>query len=106
MLVVRTIGIGQAGYYLDARTPETWAGTGCEALGLSGRVDRAALVAALSGCDPDGHRAARAEITVHRAGFDLIFGAPKSVSLLAALTDGLSRPSDANAGPVRSSRRE
>jgi len=77
VLVVRTIGIGQAGYYLDGRTPETWAGTGCAALGVSGRVDRATLVAALSGCDPDGHRLLQRRSTVHRAGFDLIFGAPK-----------------------------
>ena len=98
MLVVRTIGRGQAGYYLDGRTPEMWVGTGCAALGLSGQVDRAALVAALSGCDPDGHLLLQRRSTLHRAGFDLIFGAPKSVSLLAALTDGLSRPPEANAG--------
>src|ERR1017187_3033040 len=54
MLVVHKVSVGQAGYYLDGRSPGIWTGTGCDALGVAGAVDRATFVAALSGCDRDG----------------------------------------------------
>jgi conjugative relaxase-like TrwC/TraI family protein len=97
MLVVRKIGVGQADYFLDGRALGYWTGTGCGALNLAGKVDRAAFVEVLSGCGPGGRHLLRRNSPGHRAGFDLVFAAPKSVSLLAGLTDGLG-PERAAAG--------
>jgi conjugative relaxase-like TrwC/TraI family protein len=91
MLVVHKIGLGQAGYYLDGRSTGVWTGAGCDDLGLAGPVDQTTFEAALSGCDAGGRLLLSRRSPRRRAGFDLIFGAPKSVSLLAALMwNGLS----------------
>src|ERR1700681_363391 len=98
MLVVRKVGVGQADYYLDGRTPGLWAGAGAEALSLAGAIDRTSFVEALSGSDPDGHHLLRRKSPQHRAGFDLVFAASKSVSLLAGLTDRLGSTSGPTLG--------
>lgn len=82
---------GAANYYArdnyyagqEAEAAGTWFGQGAEALGLNGRVEAAAFEAVLAGRLPNG-----VELTVpsgqdRRAGLDLVFSAPKSLSLLA-----------------------
>ncbi len=97
MLRVAKLRVGGHPYYfeplgLDGRPPTEapglWVGRGSAAFGLDGTVDRAALEAALAGTDPGGRvlpGADRRRVVV--AGFDLSFGAPKSVSLLQALSE-------------------
>ena len=73
------------GYYSGDGAPSSWHGTGAAALGLSGPVNRDALVRVLEGHLPDGTdlttRGNRADD--RRLGVDLTFSAPKSVSILA-----------------------
>lgn len=67
-------------YSEDGRAPSSWWGAGAAALGLSGPVDAAQFGALLDGNMPDGttmHNGA----TGRRAGTDLTFSAPKSVSM-------------------------
>jgi conjugative relaxase-like TrwC/TraI family protein len=85
VLVFRSVGRGQAGYYLDGPGRGRWLGAGCAALGLEGAVAERAFKAALGGCRGDGSALLARIQKNRRAGFDLIFAAPKSVSLLAAL---------------------
>jgi conjugative relaxase-like TrwC/TraI family protein len=83
-------GVGAANYYAgdnyytDGQLTEAslWAGTGAEALGLSGEVDAQVFEAVLAGELPNGDRVAAGARGDHRPGFDLTFSAPKSVSLL------------------------
>jgi conjugative relaxase-like TrwC/TraI family protein len=86
-------------YYVNGRdTPGEWTGRGAHALGLTGRFDPDAaktLRELLEG----GHEGRRlvppvwrqdeagARVDVRRAGFDVTFSAPKSVSVLIALAD-------------------
>ena len=58
-----------------------WGGKGAEAAGLSGQVDKATFERALNGELPSGEKVGQVEN--RRAGFDLTFSAPKSVSLMA-----------------------
>jgi conjugative relaxase-like TrwC/TraI family protein len=89
MLKVKPIGPDVASYYLR-QGPGRWAGGGCAHLGLAGEVEPAELRAVLRGRHPREKRflpelrAAR-----RRAGWDLIFAAPKSLSLVAASQSGL-----------------
>jgi len=65
-----------------------WTGVAAEALGLEGNVAPDALRAMLRGENPaDGIELRRIGAGAERAGFDLTFSAPKSVSLLEALGD-------------------
>jgi conjugative relaxase-like TrwC/TraI family protein len=86
VLQVRTIGPGAGAYYLDgSRSAGTWIGPGAAALGLTGTVSETALGAVLSGQDPGtGRFLPHFRPARRRAGWDLVFSAPKSVSLLAA----------------------
>jgi conjugative relaxase-like TrwC/TraI family protein len=106
VLRVRTIYVSAAGaaaeyyacYLADApgEVPGVWSGRQADALGLDGVVDVDDLHALLEGHDPvTGTRLGRplvdrplADGTVVRAvaGFDATFSAPKSVSVLWALT--------------------
>lgn len=71
-------------YSEDGRAPSTWYGAGAQALGLAGVVDSLQFKSLLEGILPDGtelHSGADGR----RAGTDLTFSAPKSVSMQALI---------------------
>ena len=77
-------------YYLDGgEPPGRWCGTAAaESLGLEGNVDSEAFLAVMAGRDPAtgvdlGRRYGDGSVR----GFDATFSAPKSVSLLCALSN-------------------
>lgn len=77
-------------YYL--RSGGTWHGQGAERLGLSGGVNKDDFLCVASGCDPRSGKAvieAKSEKNGldHRAGIDITFSPPKSVSLAALSND-------------------
>jgi conjugative relaxase-like TrwC/TraI family protein len=85
MLVVKTIGRGAAGYYFRGQEAGRWLGRGCGLLGLEGTVDQGDLTAVLGGHHPEKSRFLPARRPPRRrAGWDLTFAAPKSLSVLAA----------------------
>jgi len=86
---LRTVAAGREEYYVGAgEAPGVWVGEGSAALGLAGHVGGAQLRTLLAGFSPGGERLGSRPIAATRvAGFDLTFSAPKSVSLLWALTD-------------------
>ena len=96
MLRVAKVRRGGHAYYLEVagngagtgiEAPGRWLGTGAAALGLRGEVDADALAAVLRGDDPvTARRLGRAHDRVTVAAFDLSFCAPKSVSMLHALS--------------------
>lgn len=85
------------GYYVNGRDlPGVWVGRGAQVLGLDGRFDTrdAAVLRELLDGSFAGERLVRpvwrrddtgARVDVRRAGFDVTFSAPKSVSTLMAL---------------------
>ncbi len=92
MLSIGLVSAGQEQYYLDlsredyyteSGEPEgQWFGTGAEALGLKGIVEKEYLSKLIRGFDPDGAKLVRnAGSKSRRAGLDLTFSAPKSVSV-------------------------
>ena len=84
MLMVRRLSVSAAGYYRSG-PPGQWLGGGAALLGLAGPVGLADLRAVLRGCDPStGEVLPSVCRPERRAGWDLIYAAPKSVSLLAA----------------------
>ena len=103
MLSVGKLAPGQHAYYVDSvargaeeyytgakEAPGTWLGTGSEALGLTGEVDGDTLGNLLRHADPSGRWRLTASQSVPTvAAFDATFCAPKSVSLLHALGDGV-----------------
>ena len=77
---------GPGGPGVAGESPGEWAGRGSEALGLRGAVGAPDLADVLSGRDPNGGGALRqAQGTRAVCGFDLVFAAPKAVSLLHLL---------------------
>lgn len=73
-------------YYSEGGdAPSEWFGNGAAQQGLSGDVDRAAFVQALDGVTADGQQLGtmREGELQHRAGWDMTFSAPKSVSIMA-----------------------
>ncbi|MBO0731446.1 MAG: relaxase domain-containing protein, partial [Acidimicrobiaceae bacterium] len=88
MLVVRGIGPNQAGYYWHDPGAQQWLGAGLRALGGEPTLDARSLRCLLEGIDPTTGEILAARPAGRRAGWDLIFAAPKSVSLLAALAPG------------------
>ncbi|SEB01150.1 MobF family relaxase [Rubrimonas cliftonensis] len=88
-----TSAAGASGYFnrddyytRDADSPSAWWGAGAERLGLAGRVERGAFEAVLEGRLPGVHERlgfAQQGAWKHKAGWDLTFSAPKSVSILA-----------------------
>jgi conjugative relaxase-like TrwC/TraI family protein len=101
MLSIGKMGAGQEGYYLakvaegaedyysgQGEAEGYWIGDAAEDLGLQGKVDPDQLVGMLTGANPATgepfglqHVAGRGPVP----GFDLTFGAPKSVSVIWAL---------------------
>jgi conjugative relaxase-like TrwC/TraI family protein len=83
--------LGRDDYYArGGEPPGRWAGAGAEHLSLHGPVTQAEFRAALNGLDPKtGDRLARhgGRTRDHAAGWDMTFSAPKSVSVLWALSD-------------------
>ncbi len=78
------------GTLVAGEEPGTWSGTGSAALGLSGRVAPGVFAEVLDGRDPGSGRPLGrhpgADGAAGRvAGYDLVFAAPKSVSLLHLL---------------------
>jgi conjugative relaxase-like TrwC/TraI family protein len=81
-------------YSRDGEPPGRWAGRGAERLSLAGPVTPAEFDAALQGVDPKtGERLAQVggRGREHSAGWDMTFSAPKSVSVLWALSEGHDR---------------
>ncbi|WP_316187721.1 MULTISPECIES: MobF family relaxase [unclassified Bradyrhizobium] len=81
-------------YSRDGDPPGRWAGRGAERLSLDGPVTRIEFDAALRGIDPKtGERLAQlgGRGREHAAGWDMTFSAPKSVSVLWALSDAPER---------------
>ncbi|MDX2287629.1 MAG: MobF family relaxase [Hyphomicrobiaceae bacterium] len=88
--------LGRDDYYTrGAEPPGRWAGEGSARLSLSGPVTRSEFDAALRGIDPKtGERIAQlgGRAQQHAAGWDMTFSAPKSVSVLWALSEPRDRP--------------
>ena len=87
---LRTVAAGREEYYTEAgESPGYRLGEGTRVLGLSGEVAPPDLRAVLAGVSPHGEILTAGGVTEARrmAGFDLTFSAPKSVSLLYALSD-------------------
>ncbi len=88
--------LGRDDYYLrHGEPPGRWAGEGAARLSLDGPVVRSEFEAALNGIDPKtGATLARlgGKAQNHAAGWDMTFSAPKSVSVLWALSDAGKRP--------------
>jgi conjugative relaxase-like TrwC/TraI family protein len=81
-------------YSRGGEPPGRWAGRGAERLSLTGPVTHAEFEAALQGLDPKtGARLAQigGRGREHSAGWDMTFSAPKSVSVLWALSEGSER---------------
>ena len=76
-------------YSREGEPPGRWAGKSAERLSLGGPVTHNEFAAALDGVDPKtGERLAKlGPGRKHYAGWDMVFSAPKSVSLLWALSD-------------------
>jgi len=83
--------LGRDDYYLrEDGLPGRWAGEGAARLSLSGPVTKSEFEAALKGIDPKtGERLAAlgGRVQHHAAGWDMTFSAPKSVSVLWALSE-------------------
>jgi len=81
-------------YNREGEPPGRWAGRGAERLSLAGPVTHAEFDAARQGVDPKtGERLAQVggRGREHSAGWDVTFSAPKSVSVLWALSEGHDR---------------
>lgn len=97
-----SIGAASGGYYASlaqedyyhagGEPPGQWHGQGAAALGLSGQVDKEQFLQLCDGFSPTGKALTQnAGKEDRRAGFDLCFSAPKSVSVLWALSDEKTR---------------
>ncbi|MGH9095150.1 MAG: relaxase domain-containing protein, partial [Acidimicrobiales bacterium] len=85
MLIVTPLSQGAATYFLDGPVPGRWVGAGPAELGLDGDVGGPELRRVLRGQDPRDGRYLPEWPGRRRAGWDLTFAAPKSLSLIAAL---------------------
>jgi conjugative relaxase-like TrwC/TraI family protein len=93
-----SIGVAQGSYYASlsaedyyhkgGEPPGVWHGEGAKELGLSGTVDKAEFLKLCDGFALDGEPLTQnAGKENHRAGWDLTFSAPKSVSVLWSQAD-------------------
>jgi Ti-type conjugative transfer relaxase TraA len=79
---------GQEDYYAGSgEAPGEWYGSGAAAVGLSGQVDGDEFSSLFRGVAPSGQRLRREPDERSVIGFDLTFGAPKSVSILYGIGD-------------------
>jgi conjugative relaxase-like TrwC/TraI family protein len=89
--------LGRDDYYArDGEPPGRWAGDAAERLTLKGPVTKAEFEAALSGRDPKTAAElvkSGGRVREHAAGWDMTFSAPKSVSVLWALSPEKARES-------------
>ena len=88
MVSITNINTGQAGHYYAkddyySRTSGRWTGRGAVALDLGGEVRKEDFERLLSGQDLHGGVLVAPGPKGHRAGVDLTFSAPKSVSVLS-----------------------
>jgi len=83
MLIINPASAGSARYWERSAVYSTWLGRGAPLLGLSGAVDVADLRAVMRGLGPGGVPLTSRPGLRQRQGWDLVFAAPKSVSLLA-----------------------
>lgn len=97
-----SIGIASGGYYASlanedyyhagGEPPGLWAGSAAEKLGLNGQVDKELFLKLCDGFSVDGKALTQnAGEENHRAGYDLTFSAPKSVSVLWSQADPFTR---------------
>ena len=85
MLVVRSASSRSVQYFFDGRDPGCWSRGADRLLGLRGPVDPEDLRMVLAGRDPRTSQFLPPRATARRRdGWDLIWSAPKSFSLLAA----------------------
>jgi conjugative relaxase-like TrwC/TraI family protein len=79
-------------YHAGGEPPGIWHGKEAEHFGVGGQVDRKEFLRLCEGYSKDGkERLVRNAGTDRRAGWDLTFSAPKSVSVTWALSDELTR---------------
>ncbi|MBI5587052.1 MAG: relaxase domain-containing protein, partial [Deltaproteobacteria bacterium] len=88
MVSITNINSGQAGHYYArddyySNSHGQWTGKGAETLGLRGEVEKEDFQRLLTGRDRHGDDLVQPGPKVHRAGVDLTFSAPKSVSILS-----------------------
>jgi len=88
VLSITNISGGQAGRYYTQdnyyqSTQARWQGRGAESLALTGQVEREEFHNLIKGHAPDGTELVTAAKGQHRAGVDLTFSAPKSLSILS-----------------------
>lgn len=96
MVSITNVGAGQAGHYYAkdnyySCAEGAWQGKGAAALGLSGEVNKESFLSLIHGKSPDGSeslvsyepRFTNGQEQKPRAGVDLTFSAPKSVSILS-----------------------
>ncbi len=90
MVSITGVSAGQASHYFNkdsyyAKSEGQWQGKGAEYLGLQGDVSKEDFESLVNGKDPGGrfeiHNGGEGQS--HRAGVDLTFSAPKSVSILS-----------------------
>ncbi len=96
MLVISSASAAGVRYWQRSAVHSRWLGEGAARLGLAGQeIDDGALRDLLAGRHPGGEALTTRPGLRQRQGWDLVFGAPKSVSLLASAGEG------AAAGTVR-----
>ncbi len=81
--------MGKDDYYArEGEAPGRWEGRAAERLSLEGSISKSDFEAALEGLDPrTGERLILANGIAHTAGWDMTFSAPKSASVLWALSN-------------------
>jgi conjugative relaxase-like TrwC/TraI family protein len=84
------VELSREDYYTESGEPEgRWFGTGAARLGLDGTVGKDELSKLIQGFAPSGEKLVRnAGSETRRAGLDLTFNAPKSVSVLWSQAQG------------------
>lgn len=93
-------GLASEDYYHDGgEPPGRWTGRGAEKFGLTGQVDKEQFLNLCDGFSPLGttRLVQNAGAENHRAGWDLTFSAPKSVSVLWSQADEATRNEIQNA---------